>query len=134
MCTKCAPSVHQVCTRCAPGVHYLGVHHAFTVHQVCTRCAPGVHQVCTGVCTGVCTRCAKLHYQIADPGSAFHECTVIMDCCQSSYVCSTNFARVAMVTIKKARAGSLLLNCFSDVIFSCFHTLFTKQMRPKSKF
>ena len=28
-----------------------------------------------------------------------------MACCQSSYVCSTNFARVAMVTIKKARAG-----------------------------
>ena len=48
---------------------------------------------------------------------AMNECAVIMDCCQSSYDCFTNFARVAMVTIKNARAGSLLFSCFSDVIF-----------------
>ena len=49
--------------------------------------------------------------------------------CQSGYVCFAKFERVAM---KNARA--MLLNCFSDVIFPHFHAIFTKHLRPKSKF
>ena len=33
------------------------------------------------------------------------EGTVIMDCCQSSYVCFASFARVVMATLETARAG-----------------------------
>ena len=43
-------------------------------------------------------------------------------------------ARVTMATIVNARAGLLLFSCFSDVIFPFFRALFTKNLRPKSKF
>ena len=40
---------------------------------------------------------------------AMSDGTLIMDCCQSSYVCFASFARVAMVTIKIARAGNTIV-------------------------
>ena len=51
---------------------------------------------------------------------AMSEGTVIMDCCQSSYVCFASFARVAMVTIKKARAGNTIVKLFFRRYFSLF--------------
>ena len=44
-------------------------------------------------------------------------------------------ARAAMVTIEKARANfKLLFNRLSDVLFLSFHSSFTENLRPKSKF
>ena len=58
-----------------------------------------------------------------------NECTVIMACCQSIYVCSANFARATMVTIKNARAGFTIVQLFFKRFFLFFPAIFTKHLR-----
>ena len=55
---------------------------------------------------------------------AMSEGTVIMDCCQGSYVCFASFARVAMVTIKKARAGNTIVELFFKRFFALFYAIY----------